>query len=99
MTSSMIILLLLAVCLANWPFISSRWFGAFPLKNKHFVHQFTEWLVAYLLVGILAYVLESRAGAAQQQGTTFYVVTIIMFAVFAFPAFSWRYFWHNKHKE
>ncbi|MCP2040047.1 hypothetical protein L1281_000626 [Neisseria sp. HSC-16F19] len=99
MTAPMIILLLLAVILANLPFLSSRLLLALPLRRKHFGHQLFEWLLAYALVGAVAYVLESRAGPVHPQGVTFYVVTLIMFAVFAFPAFVWRYFWHGKHRE
>ncbi len=100
MNASMLVLLLLALVLANLPFvIRHRLFGVLPLKRKHFGHQLLEWAAAYVAVGALAYVLESRAGAVHPQGVTFYVVTVLMFAVFAFPAFVWRYFWHGKHRE
>ena len=91
MNAPMYVLLLLAVVLANLPFLNNRLLGVFALKRKHFGHQLFELA--------LAYVLESRAGAVHSQGTTFYVVTLLMFVVFAFPAFVWRYFWHNKHHQ
>ena len=99
MNAPMYVLLLLAVVLANLPFLNNRLLGVFALKRKHVGHQLFELALAYVLVGLLAYVLESRAGAVHSQGTTFYVVTLLMFVVFAFPAFVWRYFWHNKHHQ
>lgn len=99
MSAPLIILLLLAFILANLPFLSQRLLLLLPVRRKHFGHQLFEWLLAYALVGAVAYVLESRAGPVHPQGLTFYVVTLIMFAVFAFPAFVWRYFWHGRHRE
>ena len=97
MNAPMYVLLLLALVLANLPFLNNRLLGVVALRNKHFGHQLFEWALAYVLVGLLAYVLELRMGAVHSQDATFYVVTVLMFAVFAFPAFVWRYFWRSKH--
>lgn len=99
MNASMYILVVLAVVMANWPFLSPRFLALIPVAKKHFGHQLLELVLAYVLVGVLAYVLESRAGAVHSQGVTFYVVSALMFLVLAFPTFVWRYFWHSKHRE
>ena len=99
MTASMYILLLLAVVLANIPFLTPRWFGVLPLKQKRFGHHLMELLAGFVLTAALAYLLESRAGAVHEQGWEFYAVNLCLFLVFAFPGFVWRYFWHSRHQQ
>ncbi len=45
----------------------------------------------YLLIGGLAMLLESRAGNVFAQTWEFYVITIFLFVVLAFPGFVFRY--------
>lgn len=99
MNASMYALLLLAVALANLPFLSDRMLGVLPLKKKHIGHHLLELALTYVLLGLLAYALEARTGAVHNQNASFYVVTVLMFLVFAFPAFVWRYFWNNRHRQ
>ncbi|UOP04560.1 DUF2818 family protein [Conchiformibius kuhniae] len=100
MTASMYALLALTVFFANFPFLSQRALGVFALKNgKRFPHHLGEWLLGLLLAGALARLLEARAGAVHQQDWEFYAVVLCLYAVFAFPAFVWRYFWHGRNKD
>lgn len=99
MTAPMYTLLLLTLILANLPFLTQRLFGLTALKHKHFGHHLLELAAGFLLTGIMAYVLEQRAGTVHQQGWEFYAVAVCLYLVFAFPAFVWRYFWHGRHKE
>ena len=99
MTASTYILLILAVILANIPFLMPRWFGVLALKKKHFGHHLIELVAGFLLTALLAYVLERRAGMLHEQGWEFYTVNICLFLVFAFPGFVWRYFWHSRHQQ
>ncbi|MDO4433183.1 MAG: DUF2818 family protein [Alysiella sp.] len=99
MNAAMYTLLLLAVVLANLPFLTTRLLGVFPLQHKHFGHHLFEWLLGLLLTAAMAYVLESRSAVVHNQGWAFYAVVLCLFLVFAFPAFVWRYFWHGRNKE
>ena len=84
MTASMYILLVL---------------GVFPLKRKHFGHHLVELAAGFILTAILAYILESRAGAVQHQDWEFYATVVCLYLIFAFPCFVWRYFWHARNRE
>ncbi|MBR6027248.1 MAG: DUF2818 family protein [Neisseriaceae bacterium] len=96
MNSAMYILLLVAIVAANLPFLGKKLLWIFPLRKKNFSHRLFEWWVYFILVGIFAYILESTTSPAHKQDWTFWVVTICLFAVFAFPGFIWRYFWKRK---
>lgn len=98
MESSVIILLLLALVAANLPFILPRVAGVFAVKRKHFGWQFLEFLVLYLLVGLLARLLEAQQMPVHAQNWQFYVTTLALFAVFAFPGFVACYFWRGARR-
>jgi hypothetical protein len=53
-------------------------------------------LVLYLLVGVFARVLESRQMPVHSQDWQFYVSTLALFLVFAFPGFVLRQFWKQR---
>ena len=97
MTTAMYVLLLVAVVLANSPFLSQKWFGLIPLPRKHFGHHLVELLLGFVLTGSLAYVFEAQAGPVHQKDWEFFVVTLALFVVFAFPGFVWRHFWLSRH--
>lgn len=99
MTTAMYVLLLLAVVLANSPFLTKKWFGLVSLKRKHFGHHLLELLVGYGLTGVIAYLFEAQAGPVHQKDWEFYVVTLALYVVLAFPGFVWRYFWHSRHVQ
>ncbi|MBR5940954.1 MAG: DUF2818 family protein [Neisseriaceae bacterium] len=97
MNTSIYILLTLAIILANLPFILPRLFGVIKINKKHFGFILLEWLVAYVVVGVVAYFLEKSITQPHHQGWTFYAVTLSLFATAAFPGFVYRYFWRKKN--
>ncbi len=100
MTLSVFILLALALAAANSPFFSERLFLVLPMKggSKGFAWRLLEWSVWYCALGGVAYLLEAKMGAVQHQRWEFYVVTLCLFLVFAYPGFVYRYFW-RKHSR
>ena len=90
------ILLTLAIILANLPFILPRLFGVIKINKKHFGFILLEWIVAYFIVGLIAYFLEKNITTPKTQGWAFYAVTLALFATAAFPGFIYRYFWRKK---
>ncbi|ULJ62815.1 DUF2818 family protein [Wielerella bovis] len=99
MTAPMYTLLLLTLILANFPFLTQRGFGFLPLRQKRILHHIVESIIGFLIIGVIAYVLESRAGSVHAQSWEFYVTCVCLYLVFAFPAFVWRYFWQGRNKE
>ena len=95
----MYVLLLLALIFANAPFLTQKLFGLIALPRKHFGHHLIELAAGFVLTALLAYLLESRAGAVHPQDWEFYATVICLYLIFAFPAFVWRYFWHSRNKE
>lgn len=89
------ILLLVAVLAANLPWLGERFFFFFNPpggKTKRAWMRLLEWLVLYLLVGLMAVGLEQKAtGDRYAQDWEFYVVTLCLFVVFAIPGFIYRY--------
>lgn len=87
------LLLVTAMILANIPWIlTNRLFLVIKVANKSFVTNLAEWLIYFILTGILAYLLESKSmGHIQPQEWEFYVITFFMFMIFAFPGFIYRY--------
>ena len=83
----------LAFVAANLPWLSGRvflWFS--PRQGKAFFWYLAEWLVLYLVAGIIGFGLERAADAqVQGQGWEFYAIALCMFAVFAIPGFIWRF--------
>lgn len=96
MQASVATVLIVAVLAANLPFMTDRIAGFRKVEHKAFGWRFAEWLVLYGLVGLLARFLESRQMAVQPQEVPFYVATLAMFAVFAFPGFVIRYWWRMR---
>ena len=93
MQYSILALLIIALLAANLPFVSDRVCGVFKPRHKHFGWHLLELCLCYLLVGVFAYFLETRAGPWQTQNWPFYAATSGLFCVFAFPGFIVRYFW------
>lgn len=83
----------IAICAANLPFMNERFLGMISLRAaiKPFWLRLVELACLYALVGGVAYFLESRAGNAFAQRWEFYAVTICLFAVLAYPGFVFRY--------
>jgi hypothetical protein len=95
MDSSITILLVLAVVAANLPFASDRVAGFFKVARKHFGWHALELAVLFALVGGLARLLEAREMPVHEQHWQFYVTTLALFLVAAFPGFVYRYFWRR----
>ncbi|UXY14793.1 DUF2818 family protein [Chitiniphilus purpureus] len=85
----------LAALAANLPFLTERIFFVRPTADKGFAWRAAELLALYLLLGALALFLEQRFSPIHAQKWPFYVVTLCLFAVAAFPGFVWRYFWRR----
>jgi len=91
-TASVWLVLLLALLMANLPFISNRLFSVYRLKSpKNLAVRLVEMFVWYLLVGGLGLYLEQRNGQMAPQGWEFYAITGTLFLTFAFPGFTYRY--------
>ena len=69
------------------------------LNRSGLGHHLLELAAGFGLIGVLAYVLESRAGTVHPQDWEFYVTVLCLYLIFAFPAFVWRYFWQGKHRQ
>lgn len=87
--------LLLAMMAANLPFVWQRIGGLVAVVHKRLPWRLLEFLLLYLLIGLLGRVLESRLMLPQPQGWAFYVVTFSLFCLFAFPGVIYRYCWRQ----
>ncbi|AXK40850.1 DUF2818 family protein [Crenobacter cavernae] len=96
MQASVATLLIVAVLAANLPFLTESFAGVAKLKNKHFGWHLLELAVLYALVGLFARLLEGRSAPVHPQNWQFYVTTLALFLVFAFPGFVYRYFWRKR---
>lgn len=91
-TASVWLVVLLALLVANLPFISNRLFVVLALKMpKNLAVRLGEMVAWYLLVGVLGLYLEQRTGQIAPQGWEFYAITGTLFLTFAFPGFTYRY--------
>ena len=90
-------LLLLAVVLANLPFLSERslFVRPVPASGKAGGWRVLELMLLYCIAGIAAWLMESRAGQVYPQRWEFYAVTVCLFLVFAYPGFVYRFFWRK----
>ncbi|MBE9608494.1 DUF2818 family protein [Chitinilyticum piscinae] len=87
----------LAAVAANLPFMTDRIAGFYSSANgrKPFYCRLLEWLLLYVVLGGIAYWLEGRTSPVHPQQWPFYVTTLCLFLVFAWPGFVWRYFWRK----
>lgn len=90
-------LLLLAMVFANLPFITERIFFFRPAAGgvKVLGWRLLELIVLYGIVGGAAWLMESRVGQVHPQRWEFYVITVCLFLMFAYPGFVYRYFWRK----
>ena len=96
-TSSVWLVVLLALLMANMPFITDRLFALYALKSpKNLAVRLVEMVVWYLLVGSLGRYLEQRNGQISPQGWEFYAITGTLFLTFAFPGFTYRYLFKHR---
>lgn len=84
-------LLLLALVLANAPFISSRFCGFGVDKRQRPILLIVELLLAYLAWVLVGRSIEAHFGQNAPQAWQFYAVSFCLFLSMAFPGFVWRY--------
>ena len=98
-TASIWLVLLLAFCAANLPFLTERVLGAVPLAaGKTMAVRLGELVLLYFVVGGIGMLLEKRLGQISPQGWEFYAITAALFLTFAFPGFVWRYLYQRRHR-
>ena len=101
------LLIALALSAANLPFLTEKLFGVLPLgrtadpsgdaaRTKSGWVRIIELTVLYFVVGAVAYMLEARIGNVFTQVKEFYMITVPLFVVLAFPGFVYRYL--RKHR-
>lgn len=90
-----ILIIFLALFLANIPWLSNNLFIFFPQKKKKAVSFILiEIIVYYFCVGIFATFLEKQIiGNVHSQDWEFYAVTFFLFLVFSFPGFIYKVIW------
>ena len=70
---------------------------AYPGRRMHksgvkpFLLRLCEVLVFYCLIGLLAFAFEASMGNVFQQNWEFYVITLSLFLVMAYPGYVYRY--------
>jgi hypothetical protein len=97
-TASIWLVLVLAFCAANLPFLTSRVLGVVPIaRGKTLAIRLAELVFMYFLVGSVGLLLEKRAGQIAPQGWEFYAVTGALFLTFAFPGFVYRHLHKPRH--
>lgn len=87
----------LAIIAANLPFLTDRILLIRQPANGHkaFGWRLLEWSLLYVLLGLFAQLLEAQRTPVHEQNWAFYVITLSLFAVFAWPGFVWKYFWRK----
>ncbi|MEY3746754.1 MAG: hypothetical protein RL194_213 [Pseudomonadota bacterium] len=94
-----LVLLLLALLVANLPWLSNRLFLLIPLRQqpKSLAWCLFELVILYFVMGAIAFYTERAVmGQVAEQNWEFYAVTGSLFLVFAFPGFVYRYFWQRS---
>ncbi len=87
-----------ALAAANLPFLNEHVFGVIPLQPvKPAWMRLLELLVLYFVTGAIAYALEARIGNVFTQVKEFYMITVPLFLVLAFPGFVLRYLKKHRH--
>jgi Protein of unknown function (DUF2818) len=97
-STSVWLVIALALVAANLPFISQRLLLVVRLENgKNLAARLAELVLMYFIVGGIGLLLEKRLGQIAPQGWEFYAVTGTLFITLAFPGFVWRYL--LKHRN
>jgi hypothetical protein len=97
-TASIWLVIVLAFCAANLPFLTQRVLGLVPLAGgKNLAVRLGELVLLYFVVGGIGLLLEQHAGQIAAQRWEFYAVTGTLFLTFAFPGFVYRYLYKNRN--
>lgn len=96
-TPGFFFLLALGIAAANLPFLTRKVFLVWAPegKEKHFGWRLVELLVLYVVVGLIARLIEGRSGQVYPQNWEFYAITLALFLVLAYPGFVYRYLWRR----
>lgn len=86
-----LVLLVLAACLANLPFITDRLFLFLARPVKTIWWRLLELLIYYGIFIAIGRSLEAYVGRLQPQAWQFYAITLLIFFVLAYPGFVARY--------
>jgi len=89
---AIITLFLVALLLANLPWLNERLFVFFAPASKKLWMCLAEWFAYFIVWLVLALGVEKKLmGEINSQGWEFYVITLCLFVVFALPGFIYRY--------
>lgn len=91
----------MALLLANLPFLTENLFAVIPRRAgkgpKPLYLRLLELALYYVVLGLLARLLEGRIGSVFEQSKEFYMATIPLFVTLAFPGFVLRYLKKSSH--
>jgi hypothetical protein len=93
-SSASYLVILLALLMANLPFVNDRLFVVIALgveRRKSIWIRLLEMSVFYFMLGAFAYFLESLSGGRFTQNWEFYAISACMFIVLSFPGFVFKY--------
>ncbi len=86
------VIIVLALVAANLPFLSERALLVRRMSGpKPLALRLLELCLLYVLVGVVAMMIEQSVGRVASQGWEFYAVTASLFLTLAFPGFVYRY--------
>ena len=83
----------LALLAANLPFFA---FNTFRKQSASLPLRLVALFLAYLVVGVIGFAIETMLGKTTGQGWEFYAITFALFLTFAFPGFTYRYLLRHK---
>lgn len=87
-----IVYLIVALVLANLPWLSQRCFLILQCERKTAWMRLLEWVLLFFVFLGLGFLLEQRTmGNMHAQDWEFYAVMATLFGVFAFPGFIYRH--------
>lgn len=88
-------LILAVTFIANFPWVTERLFGIFPLSNeKSFWLRLLELVAFYFLIMVAAAMLETKFdGDVHPQDWEFFAITFSGYLVLAVPGVVYRYQW------
>lgn len=92
-TAAIVLLVIVGLVAANLPWLSDRilFVREAPGGHKHPAIRLAEWLLMYGVFLLVGFGLERAVdGGWHAQGWAFYVITLVLFAVFAAPGVIWR---------
>lgn len=87
-----LLVLAVAVALANAPFLSERLLAVLALRRPKPVWlRLLELAIGYAAALGFGLLVETRFGPRYPQGWEFYGITACLFVVLGYPGFVWRY--------